>query len=533
MASFHCPGFFIEELNKYRQKHGAELNYQALSVTGPPHALRFTYRVTIDGREFPQAEGKTKQEAKNAAAKLAVEILNKENKEVSSLSLTVETPEGSSMGNYIGLINRIAQKENLTMHYEPCVSMELGSQRFSYKCKIGNEEYVGSGSTKQEAKQMSAKLAYYEKVLKSSWKNDSVSPGYFTDSSDVSSTSTPASTSLSTESDSSADISRSCDKSDGVSNSASSPMNALKNHQKKKERHLAPTFSSPVLKGNKYTINNRFIESYEEIEQIGEGGFGRVFKAKHKIDGKTYVIKCVKFNDLKAVREVKALAQLDHINIVHYYCCWEGDDYDFEEHEGRISRSKTNCLFIQMEFCDKGTLEQWIKTRKLDKSYKDMALKLFEQIVTGVDYIHSQGLIHRDLKPCNIFLVAEQHIKIGDFGLVTTLKSDVKRSTKTGTKLYMSPEQSSSDEYGKEVDIYSLGLILAELLHKCTTVMETVKIFENVRNGIFSVIFDNKEKSLMKKLLATNPKERPDTYEILKTLDQWKNFQEKRKNHTY
>ncbi|XP_012869137.1 PREDICTED: interferon-induced, double-stranded RNA-activated protein kinase isoform X2 [Dipodomys ordii] len=531
MASFHHPGFFMEELNKYRQKHGVEVKYDELSVTGPPHARRFTFQVTIDGREFPKAEGKTKQEAKNAAAELAVEILNKEKKGVSSLSLT---SEGSSTGNYIGLINRIAQKENLPVHYEPCISVELGSQRFYCKCKIGNQEYaIGAGPTKQEAKQMAAKLAYHKKVLEGSLKNDSGSPGYFSDWSNVSSTRTSANALLSSESDSAADLSRSCDKSNSVNTSASSSMNGPKNHQKKKEVHLAPSFNSPVLKGNKYTINNRFIENFEEIKQIGAGGFGRVFKAKHNIDKKTYVIKCVKYDDPKVEREVRALAQLNHANIVDYCCCWDGDDYDFGESGNWILRSKTKCLFIQMEFCDKGTLEQWIEAGRLNKSDKTMALNLFEQIVTGVGYIHSKGLIHRDLKPSNIFLVDEEHIKIGDFGLVTALKSDEKRTTNTGTRRYMSPEQLSSKEYGKEVDIFSLGLILAELLHQYPTVMETIEIFEDLRNGIFPDVFDSKEKSLLKKLLAKNPKERPDTSEILKTLAQWKNFEEKRKNNTY
>ncbi|KAM4867404.1 interferon-induced, double-stranded RNA-activated protein kinase [Thomomys bottae] len=529
MASLHYPGFFMEELNKYRQKHSVELNYHQVSVTGPPHALRFTYQVKIDGREFPEAEGKTKQEAKNAAAKLAVEILNKENKEDSSLPLTVETSEGSSKGNYIGLINRFAQKENQPVYYEPCVSMELGSQRFHYKCKIGNEEYeVGSGSTKQEAKQMAAKHAYRQIVSKSSLRTDSRSPGYFSGSLTVSSTSTSASAS---ESDSSADASGSCDKSDSI-NASTSSMNGLKIHQKKIGLHLAPTFNSPVIKGNKYTINDRFLGTFEEIEQIGAGGFGYVFKAKHKIDKKTYVIKRVKYDDSKVEREVRALAQLDHVNIIHYHCCWDGDDYDLEVSGSWNLRPKTKCLFIQMEFCDKGTLEQWIENRNQNKLDKTVSLNLFEQIVTGVDYIHSNKLIHRDLKPSNIFLVDEEHIKIGDFGLVTSLKSDEKRTTGTGTRLYMSPEQLSSEEYGKEVDIFSLGLILAELLCKITTVTETVKIFENLRNGIFSDVFDNKEKSLLEKLLTKNPKDRPDTSEILRTLAKWKNSQEKRENKT-
>lgn len=63
-----------------------------------------------------------------------------------------------------------------------------------------------------------------------------------------------------------------------------------------------------------------------------------------------------------------------------------------------IPRSKTWCLFIQMEYCDKGTLEQWIDSQRNKEPDKCLALEFFEQITTGVHYIHSKQLIHRDLK---------------------------------------------------------------------------------------------------------------------------------------
>lgn len=63
-----------------------------------------------------------------------------------------------------------------------------------------------------------------------------------------------------------------------------------------------------------------------------------------------------------------------------------------------IPRSKTRCLFIQMEYCDKGTLEQWIENRRGKEQDKRLALVFFEQITEGVHYIHSKQLIHRDLK---------------------------------------------------------------------------------------------------------------------------------------
>ncbi|XP_023372447.1 interferon-induced, double-stranded RNA-activated protein kinase isoform X1 [Otolemur garnettii] len=536
------PGYFMEELNKYRQRENVVLEYREVTKSGPAHNLRFTFQVIIDEREFPEAEGKTKKEAKNAAAKLAVEILNKENKGVSPLSLTTTDTSEGSIGNYIGLVNRLAQKKKLTVNYEQCESGD--PTRFHYKCKIGQKEYgIGKSSTKQEAKQLAAKLAYLQiNPEGSSKKFDSALSDSFTSPSNfgsMSSNNSMCASESSSESDFSANAPISHND-DNVKNSSCS-LNGLINNQKKVRRKLAPRFDPPEMNGSKYTVNDRFAKDYKEIEPIGKGGYGQVFKAKHRIDKKTYVIKRVKYNSEKVEREVKALAGLDeHENIVRYHGCWDGEDYDPEtsgydtetsdydskknaNHLGRTTR----CLFIQMEFCDKGTLEQWIDNRRGKKPDKALALEFFEQITKGVDFIHSKQLIHRDLKPSNIFLVDKKKIKIGDFGLVTSLENDEKRTSNRGTRRYMSPEQISSQEYGKEVDIYALGLILAELLYICDTSTETAKIFIDLRNGLVPNVFDNKEK-----LLSKDPKERPNTSEILNTLSLWKDVAEKKKRNT-
>uniref|UniRef100_A0A8D2DCZ5 Eukaryotic translation initiation factor 2 alpha kinase 2 n=1 Tax=Sciurus vulgaris TaxID=55149 RepID=A0A8D2DCZ5_SCIVU len=496
MANSLSRGFFIEELNKYRQKYGVVLKYHELPTTGPPHDLRFTFQVIIDERKFPEAGGKSKQEAKNAAAQLAVEILTKENKAVSPLSLTTtDTSEGPSTGNYIGLVNRIAQKEKLPVNYEECELREQGPKRFKYKCKVGKKEYgVGIGSTKQEAKQLAAKCALQKLSEETSMKTDLVPSGAFPAMrKHRKPTSTSCSESLSGKDSSSSEWTNS-HSSNSLNGSVSSSMNDLRNNKKKKKVSLAARFDSSSVEGNQYT------EDYRKVE-----------------------------------REVRALATFKHPNIVHYYSCWEGFDfYDDSENStdstSNSPRLKTKCLFIQMELCDKGTLDQWIENRRQNVPDKALALELFEQIAKGVDYIHSKELIHRDLKPNNIFLVDEKHIKIGDFGLVTSLNNDEQRTRNKGTRRYMSPEQISLEEYGKEVDIFALGLILAELLYICPTFSETAKIFTDLRNGIFSDVFDSKEKSLLQKLLSREPQKRPDTSEILKTLTKWKDVSEKKRN---
>ncbi|XP_028629275.1 interferon-induced, double-stranded RNA-activated protein kinase [Grammomys surdaster] len=516
MAS-DTPGFYMDKLNKYRQKNGVTITYKELGTTGPPHDRRFTFQVIIDEKKFPEAEGRSKQEAKNAAAKLAVDILTSENKVDSQADAS---EQGSFVGNYIGLVNSFAQKEKLPVNYEQCDSGPLFSQRFICTCKIGQTVYgTGSGTTKQEAKQLAAKEAYQKLLEKSAMKSLRASSSVVLSSfSDVFSNSTITSNCAS-------------QSAPGCVSSGNTFTNGLSENR----RNSGIKVSTNDVLTNKYTLDARFNSDFEDIEEIGSGGFGQVFKAKHRIDGKMYAIKRVKYNTKKAEREVQALAELNHVNIVQYRICWEGEDYDPEQSISDTSRYKTRCLFIQMEFCDKGTLEQWMETRSRSKVDKALHLELFEQIVTGVDYIHSKGLIHRDLKPGNIFLVDEKHIKIGDFGLATALENDGKpRTRRTGTLQYMSPEQQLSlPQYGKEVDIFALGLILAELLHICITYFEKIKFFESLRNGVFSDdIFDNKEKSLLQKLLSKEPMDRPKTSEILKTLAEWKNILEKKKRNT-
>ncbi|XP_019650324.1 interferon-induced, double-stranded RNA-activated protein kinase isoform X1 [Ailuropoda melanoleuca] len=541
MASERPPSFSIEELNTYCQKHSLVLKYYELSKEGPAHNLKFTFQVIINERKYSEAEGKSKKEAKNAAAKLALEKLNEESKAVSPLSVpTTDTSEGVGVGsieNFIGRLNRLAQKEKLSVNYEQCELKEYGPERFYYRCKIGQKEYaVGGGATKQDAKQMAAKFAYDQiQSEKNSMKDDSVSNDSWASSSSDSGNNTLVKSIFASRSPLENDISPNAPEGNCNSNSvnnSSSPLSNCRSCEKRVKRSLAPTFNSPVTKENKYTVEVRFASDFTEITPIGSGGYGQVFKAKHKIDGKTYVIKRVKYDkDKKVEREVKALAALRHPNIVHYCSCWAGEDYNPED-SINPSRPKIKCLLIQMEFCDKGTLEAWIDNRRGKKPDKPLSLELYEQIAAGVEYIHNQQLIHRDLKPGNIFLVNTKHIKIGDFGLVTSLKDYENRTSNKGTLRYMSPEQISSREYGKEVDIFALGLILAELLYICPTLSETVEIFKELRAGKFSDVFDAREKILLERLLSHDPMKRPSASEILETLKTWKNVVVKKERST-
>ncbi|VEN50558.1 unnamed protein product, partial [Callosobruchus maculatus] len=198
-------------------------------------------------------------------------------------------------------------------------------------------------------------------------------------------------------------------------------------------------------------------------------------------------------------------------------------------------------MYIQMEFCEKSTLRTAID----DNLYlnEDRLWRLFREIVEGLVHIHQQGMIHRDLKPVNIFLDSEDHVKIGDFGLATTNikakqfetsksameieKDNICDESKTGgvgTALYAAPEISSSCKvvYNQKVDIYSLGIILFEMCYKpLTTSMERIKILTKLRlpEIVLPEEFSNKKSErqvfLIKWLLNHDISKRPTSQELL------------------
>ncbi|XP_049640659.1 interferon-induced, double-stranded RNA-activated protein kinase [Suncus etruscus] len=544
-------GFYMDILNRYRQKHNVDLKYQELTDHVDVQTPRFEIQVIIDGREFPKAESRTKKEAKNEAARMAVEILMTESADICPYLAQRRCTQGLSTGNHVGLINTFTQKRGLKATYECCEGSD-SRNRFQYKCKIeGNVYGFGEATSKQDAKQKAAKMAY-EKLLEEQTPNRcsgranpnqpqiSMHSVGTSSSSDDGNHSGSQFLSSGSGSQSFGSCSGSCgstfysvsesgfsDRKDLSSSCDGSPSPSSRNHRDPPELPEGRTpdrISRTATSDSPYTKNKRFVEDFTDIEPIGNGAFGRVFKARHKVDDKIYAIKRVRYDDSKVEREVKALAKLRHPNIIVYHSCWCGVDDHLDE-EGDL-RSEVDCLFILMEYCGKN-LEEWIYGRKGCALDKALALDFFEQIVTGVNFIHEQNFIHRDLKPSNIFLVDEKQIKIGDFGLVTILTNDSSRTTETGTPLYMSPEQHSSMNYGNGVDIYALGVIFIELTQFCKTHQEVIKMLDSIKERKFPAEFDIREKCLLEKLLSNDISERPSASKVLSTLKEWRNAAKK------
>lgn len=365
---------------------------------------------------------------------------------------------------------------------------------------------------------------------------------------------------------------------------------------------------------------SRYFRDFVEVEKIGEGGFGDVFKSRHNLDGIDYAVKkiCVKATSVKNVlnhlREVKTLASLSHVNIVPYKSCWlepliayhheekmvetyqtesteessitsrsrqvdslrlKSDsfsiDFEYSQEQQQMMKSasmveshsrlekirklkSTNgamiphvkltwaVLYIQMKLCHK-TLRNFLDERNeqenffeyyrqfspIDENDSSASLQvvgfgMFQQICNGLEYIHGKGIVHHDIKPSNVFISQEETgaltMQLGDFGLACPLEgNDMVRHEGFGTRLYAAGEQLAGQCTCKS-DIYSLGVILIELLSKCITVMECYKKVEKLKKGENLTDIDPGICEIIKRLLSHNADNRPDICELKKIVQQ-------------
>ncbi|KAE8628833.1 hypothetical protein XENTR_v10000244 [Xenopus tropicalis] len=189
-------------------------------------------------------------------------------------------------------------------------------------------------------------------------------------------------------------------------------------------------------------------------------------------------------------------------------------------------------LYIQMQLCRKENLKDWMSARcTLEERPQTESLHVFLQIAEAVQFLHSKGLMHRDLKPSNIFFTLDDVVKVGDFGLVTAMDQEedeeavltpmpayARHTGQVGTKLYMSPEQIFGQSYSHKVDIFSLGLILFELLYPFSTQMERVRVLTELRDLKFPQLFTERystEQNMVLHMISHNPNERPEAEEII------------------
>lgn len=197
------------------------------------------------------------------------------------------------------------------------------------------------------------------------------------------------------------------------------------------------------------------ISHYRIIEKLGDGGMGEVYKAedtrlKRLVALKFLLPQLTRDNDakLRFISEAQTASSLEHPNICVIHAIEEKEDGQ---------------LFICMSYCERDTLR-----KRLSASPLNMAdsLDIVIQIAQGLAKAHENGIVHRDLKPENVGIAKDGMIKILDFGLAKLTGSAIGSHTSniTGTLAYMSPEQSTAQPVDQRSDVWSLGVMLYEML---------------------------------------------------------------------
>ena len=271
--------------------------------------------------------------------------------------------------------------------------------------------------------------------------------------------------------------------------------------------------NSTIVYDSFYSLDN-FVPIYDEkgkVQIIGSGSYGQVYLALHILNKKYYAIKHMDKKKLFSLlhslnsiqKEIDIQSKIDHPNIVKLL-------YVKETH---ISYD------LVMEYASMGNLFHYI--RKYKGLNEDKTFSLFIQVVNAVNFMHSNDLIHRDIKPENILIFDNNIIRLCDFGWCVKLEGH-QRGTFCGTTEYMSPELVNHQGYGKEIDVWSLGILLYEMIHGYSPFrpnkpkFNEKEVMENIKNHnlIFGKTVSDECKNLIYHLLDPDINKRYNVEDI-------------------
>lgn len=283
------------------------------------------------------------------------------------------------------------------------------------------------------------------------------------------------------------------------SSSSSYPVNPISYHQQ----------SPPTPQSTKsLTLPSDF----EKVKFIGKGTYGSVWLVKRKSTGKIYALKEV---DMKAkkqvereesVNEIRILASIQHPNIIRY----------------RDSFIEGTTLYIIIDYADGGDLGVAISTHRESgtRMNEDYIWTVFIQIALGVEYLHRNRVLHRDLKSSNVFLSTDVPVtvRIGDLGVAKLLKNS-SAYTQVGTPFYVSPEIWNHIPYNEKSDVWSLGCVLYEMCCLRLPFFGTSpkELSQKVLLGKYDPIegYSDDLRGLVAKLLTVSTKDRPSMIDVL------------------
>lgn len=267
------------------------------------------------------------------------------------------------------------------------------------------------------------------------------------------------------------------------------------------------------------------ITGFKQEKVLGEGSYGKVYKTRRLVDNQIYALKVVDLNKLSfreiqdAVNEIRLMASITSPFIISFYEALAAED------------SKRLCIVT--EYAKLGDLSHLIERRKLRNSplQEGQVWQYLLEILEGLRILHSCGVVHRDLKSANILLSAPDLVKIGDLGIATVLhhkKSTFEKEmakTQIGTPLYLAPEIWQNRPYDQKCDMWSLGVLLYEMLTFTFPFIGRTRgeLQRRICVGYYELpkstekIYSRELISIMKRLLNVNPNERPSVDDLLNT----------------
>ncbi|CAL1697571.1 unnamed protein product [Somion occarium] len=221
---------------------------------------------------------------------------------------------------------------------------------------------------------------------------------------------------------------------------------------KEKEKRISTMNEAQIMEKLRTVVNPTDPKAlYSKIRKVGQGASGHVYVAKTLATGKKVAIKEMDLSNQPRkeliVNEILVMKESQHPNIVNFL-----DSY--------LVRS--NELWVVMEYMEGGALTDIIENNTLEE---DQISSICLETCKGLGHLHSQSIIHRDIKSDNVLLDAQGHVKITDFGFCAKLTDQKsKRATMVGTPYWMAPEVVKQKEYGAKVDIWSLGIMAIEMI---------------------------------------------------------------------
>ncbi|XP_058102376.1 serine/threonine-protein kinase Nek5-like isoform X1 [Magnolia sinica] len=251
------------------------------------------------------------------------------------------------------------------------------------------------------------------------------------------------------------------------------------------------------------------MDKYEVVEEIGES---RLMLVRHETDKKKYVLKRIRLGGrtekckLSAYREMALIARIQNPFLVEYKEVWIG---------------KGCYLCIVMDYCEGGDMADIIKKAKGSLFPESKLCKWFVQLLLAVDCLHSNHVLHGNLKCSNIVLTKDLEVRLGDYGFAKLLNDADSSSNVLGTPNSMCPELLADIPYSFKSDIWSLGCCMFEITahQPAFRSSDMPGLISKIRRSSISAlpsVYSPSMKSLIKSMLRKNPDQRPTAAELLK-----------------